>query len=259
MREHWTEFNRHCASASVRGSIRKGPGIEAVWSNTALIINNLTAAAGDRPITSPVDLRDRAQAAMQDAEGSSVPWMFGMPEVMFPAGLDIANPILDNCGLQHMMYMTVMECEGPLQPPLRPLPDDVEIRRIQTPEQAFDALHLNSSAYGMPHAVTDDVLASRSYFSNPQRDFGFVVYNRDGIAVSTATALILDNWAYIAAVATHPGHRQKGYAEAALRKAVEAAGCSRTALDASRMGQPLYAQMGYRPLHRWNFWIPKPA
>ncbi len=259
MRQHWTEFNRHCASSSVRGSIRKGPGIEAVWSNTALIINNLTVVTGDHPITRPEEFRDRAEAAMQDAAGAQVPWMFGIPEVMFPAGIDVANPIFDECGLQHMMYMTVMECDDSLAPPVRPLPDDIEIRRVQTPEQAFDALNLNSSAYGMPRAVTDDVLASRSYFSDPQRDFGFVVYNREGIAVSTATAIILDDWAYIAAVATHPEHRQKGYAEAALRKAVEAAGCGRTALDASRMGQPLYAQMGYRPLHRWNFWIPKPA
>ena len=258
MREHWIEFNRSCAQASARGSIRRRPGLEMLWSNTALVINNLTAVIGDDPI-SEQELSRCAHDALDDAAGAKVPWIFGLPETMFPAGLDAASPVLADTGLQYMMYMTVMECEGPLKPRLRPLPEDVEILRVSTPAQAFDALNLNSNAYGMPVAVTNDVLNAHTYFSDPRRDFGFVVYNRDGIAVSTATAIILDGWAYVAAVATHPEHRQRGYAEIALRTAVDAAGCSHTALDASRMGQPLYAQMGYCPLHRWNFWMPQPA
>ena len=38
-----------------------------------------------------------------------------------------------------------------------------------------------------------------------------MAYNRDGAPVSKATAIDLGGWSYIAAVATHAAHRQKGY------------------------------------------------
>ena len=83
---------------------------------------------------------------------------------------------------------------------------------------------------------------------------GFVVYSNE-IPVSTATAIDLGDWIYVAAVATEAEHRQKGYAEVAMRAALAAAPKEPTALDASRTGEPLYAQMGYTQRFRWNFWV----
>lgn len=249
----WIQFNAWCARHSTRGHIRTANGIHAAWSHTALIINNLTTPTG--PVANAVDLKARAEAAVADAAPHRLPWMFGVPEPWLPVSLDEASAVLGDAGLRHMMYMTVMECEGPLAEPVRPLPGDVEIKRVNSRALGFAALNLNSRAYGMPVAVTEDVLGANTYFSDPDKEFGFVVYNREGIPVSTATAIDLGAWIYIAAVATAAEHRQKGYAEVAMRAALAAAPQKPTALDASRMGEPLYTQMGYQRRFKWNFWV----
>jgi GNAT superfamily N-acetyltransferase len=184
--------------------------------------------------------------------------MFGIPEPWLPVALDEANAVLAGAGLQYMMYMTVMECDGALAEPVRPLPTDVDVRRVDGPGPALDALKINCRAYGMPPAVAEDVLNANVYFSDPGVDFGFVVYDEDR-PVSTATAIDLGDCIYIAAVATDPDHRRKGYAEVAMRAALAAAPARSTALDASRSGEPLYAQMGCRRRFKWNFWIAPPA
>jgi GNAT superfamily N-acetyltransferase len=254
---HWLEFNRYCAAKSKRGAIHNfGPGLENAWSNTLLIINNLTSPT--QPIASAKDLESLAATAIADAAPRGLPWMFGLSETHFSGSLEEMNAILAGVGLHHMMDMTVMECEGDLLEPTRPLPEaGIEYRRIRSRQEAWDALDLNCKAYGMPEAVTRDVVDAGTYFSDPDRDFGIVAYDTaTGEPVSTATVIRdLNGWNYVAAVATNAAHRQKGYAEAAIRKALREAGATgRTSLDASRMGQPLYAQMGYEVRHRWNFW-----
>jgi GNAT superfamily N-acetyltransferase len=249
---HWLHFNEWCARRSTRGQVRDSSGIHAAWSHTALIVNNLTIPAG--PVAGAADLTRGAEAAVADASPYGLPWMFGVPETWLPAGLEEAKTALSAAGLSHMMDMTVMECVGPVAEPLRPLPEDVEIQRIDSRASRFDALNLNSRAYGMPVEVTNDVLDANVYFTEPAKEFGFVVYTREGVPVSTATAIDLGDWMYIAAVATDADHRRKGYAEVAMRAALAAAPRKPTSLDASRMGEPLYAQMGYQRRFRWDFW-----
>ncbi len=250
---HWIHFNEWCARHSTRGQVRDSNRIHAAWSHTALIVNNLTTPAG--PVTDLAGLTACARSAIADAAPYHLPWMFGIPDPWLPASLDDANSALGEAGLRHLMYMTVMECAGPLTDPIRPLPKDAEVKRVDSRAIAFDALSLNSRAYGMPVAVTEDVIAANVYFSDPQCDFGFVVYNTAGVPVSTATAIDLGDRIYIAAVATDAEHRQKGYAELAMRASLSAAPKKPTVLDASRSGEPLYAQMGYQRRFKWNFWL----
>jgi len=251
---HWIQFNESRARCSTRGQIRDINGVHAAWSHTQLIINNLTTP--NAPIPNAADLKSCAGAAVSDAVPYRLPWMFGIPEPWLHVSLDEANTVLASAGLRYMMYMTVMECPGPLAEPLRPLPGDVVVKRIDSPDLAADSLNLNCRAYNMPLTVTEDVLAAKVYFSNPDTDFGFVVYNGDGIPVSTATAIDLGDWIYVAAVATDAEQRKQGYAEVAMRAALTAAPRKPTALDASRMGEPLYAQLGYQRRFKWNFWVP---
>lgn len=250
---HWIRFNEWCARRSTRGQIRKLDGIHAAWSHTLLIVHNLTTLTG--PLADAAELQSRAEAAVADASAYKLPWMFGIPEPWLPVSLEEANATLAGSGLHYMMYMTAMECDGPLAEPLRPLPADVEVRRVDSRATGFDALNLNCRAYGMPVAVAEDVVDANVYFSDPATEYGFVVYNREGVAVSTATAVDLGDTRYIAAVATDPDHRHKGYAEVAMRAALAAAPQKPTTLDASRMGEPLYAQMGYVRRFKWNFWV----
>ncbi|MBM3764667.1 MAG: GNAT family N-acetyltransferase [Acidobacteria bacterium] len=115
-------------------------------------------------------------------------------------------------------------------------------------------------AYGMPEIVTESVMETDAYFSRPDNEFGYVAYDGD-VAVSTATVIAIDGWLYVALVATDPAHRQKGYAEAVMRHALSVAsielGITRTALDASAMGAPVYERMGYRFTgERWSMFVP---
>jgi len=254
---HWIRFNECCARHSTRGQIRDVPGVHAAWSHTSLIVNNLTTPAG--AIAGLEALTADAGAALADAAPHALPWMFGIPDPWLPGCFEEANAACEAAGLRHLMYMTMMECPGSLAPPVRSLPANVDVRRVNTRALAFDALNLNSNAYGMPVAVTEDVLDANVYFTDPDREFGVVIYTRDGVPVSTATAVDLGDWIYIAAVATDADHRQRGYAEVAIRAALALGPAKPTSLDASSSGEPLYAQMGYQRRFKWNFWVPAAA
>lgn len=250
---HWIHFNEWCARHSTRGRIRTYGGIHATWSHTELIINNLTTPVGS--LESVADLKARAEMAVADATQYGLPWMFGIPEPWLPISLEEANTALSGAGLRHLMYMTAMECAGSLAAPLQALPKDVEVRRVLSRAVGCDALNLNCRAYGMPLSLTADLLDANVYFSDPDNEFGIVVYNREGFPVSTGTAIDLGETIYIAAVATDADHRQKGYAEVAMRAALDVAPKKPIRLDASRMGEPLYAQMGFQRRFKWNFWV----
>jgi hypothetical protein len=251
----WIRFNEWCARHSSRGRIRDSDGTHSAWSHTRLIINNLTTPSG--PFTSTDELKACGFAAVAGAGAHPPPWMFGVPEPWLPCGVEAAGAALEPAGMNYLMYMTSMEAGSPLAEPLRSLPVDVEVRRVTSSAAKFDALNLNSRAYGLPVEVTKDVLDSNTYFSDPEKEFGFVVYNREGTPVSTATGIDLGNCMYIAAVATDAAHRQKGYAELAIRAVLAAGPPKPTSLDASRTGEPLYAQMGYRRKYKWHFWAIK--
>jgi GNAT superfamily N-acetyltransferase len=80
--------------------------------------------------------------------------------------------------------------------------------------------------------------------------YGFVAYQGNK-PVSTATAIINEGCLFLFLVATMPEARRKGYGEAvvrhALQTAYEATGISRTVLQATEAGYPLYLRLGYHP------------
>ena len=62
----------------------------------------------------------------------------------------------------------------------------------------------------------------------------------------------VDGYRYVALVATAPAHRRRGYADAVMRHALEAAasayGERPTVLHATDAGRPVYERMGYTPI-----------
>jgi GNAT superfamily N-acetyltransferase len=257
----WKSFLRHCARQSVHGSLRKLEGIEAAWVHSALLINNgtyLTSPVGDEN-----DLRDRISSALADAEPHQLPWvLYLFQPYLREAGIDESREaaLVSSFGFHRMGGLRVMTGDvHRFARPAHPLPSSVEFRRVTSREDSWTALDLNTRAYGMPLEITGSVVDSGAYFRDRNREFGFVAWAND-VPVSTATVIELDGWLYVAAVATDPAHRQKGYAEAVMRQALTAAsatlGISRTALDASLMGAPLYEQMGYRQTGaEWGMYV----
>ena len=253
----WTDFLLYCARQATSGSIRELDGLQAAWVNSMLLINNGTWLTA--PVLGQADLRTRLDAAIRDAEPHKLPWVLYLLESNL-AGMGV-EAIAAELGLHRMGGLRVMTGDvAQFRPPVRPLPI-ADFRRVAPRSQdAWRALDLNTRAYGMPLEITQSVVDSGAYFSDVSRDFGFIALDGDK-PVSTATVIELGGWLYVAAVATDPEFRQRGFAEAVMRHALQAAsrelGISRTALDASLMGTPLYEQMGYqRTGESWGMYTP---
>ena len=244
----WSSFLRHAAGQSDTGSIRQFGGLEAAWVHSAMPINNATYLS--EPVSSEPDLRARFASAVEDAMPHQQPWAL----FLYEPYLKSLNPkqvasVAAEFGLANAMGLAVMTGDvKTLHEPKRPLPD-LQYRRVNSREDCWTVFGINVRSYGMPPFMTDSLLAANAYYKDPQREFGYVAF-ADGSPVSTASVIELDGWLYVALVATEPDQRQKGYAEAVMRHTLTAAaaelGISRTALDASAMGAPLYLQMGYQ-------------
>ncbi len=224
------------------------PGLRCAWGDCALPITNgyyLTA-----PVASVEELAERLRQARQDAaKRSALPWLFYAPAEMVPAlgfgGVDAAGVTE---GLAPFMSLREMTADMKnLQAPKRPFPE-VEYERVDSRDGATTVLEINLGAYGMPMEMLPSCVDSEMFLAGKMRECGMLA-RVNGVAVSTASVIDLDGVLYVAMVATHPDHRQRGYADAVMRKALEVAaaefGLTRAALDASAMGEPVYAAMGF--------------
>ncbi|MBL8214523.1 MAG: GNAT family N-acetyltransferase [Bryobacterales bacterium] len=252
MNQLWADFVRYAARQSKVGSMRASVGLEAAWVNSTLPFCNgtfLTAAPADA-----ADLVRQLEAAKADAAPHALPWALFTYDPHFE---NLAIPA--ESGFARVMGVRVMTADiARLAAPRRPLPA-LDFRRVTDDTGARHALDLNMQAYGMPSEMTESVLATGAFFGDPSREFGFVGY-ANGTPVSTASAVLIDGWLYVALVATMPGHQKNGYAEAvmrhALQQAAKATNVTRTSLDATDAGAPLYAQMGYTETgETWGMWM----
>jgi GNAT superfamily N-acetyltransferase len=90
--------------------------------------------------------------------------------------------------------------------------------------------------------------------------FAYVGY-REGHAVTAAATFLENSRLYVGFVATLPQARRNGYAEAVMRHSLEAAarscGLSRTVLQATEAGYPVYEAMGYRQVAHFQAYFPQ--
>lgn len=254
MNQLWADFVRYSARQSNVGSLRTpAEGLEAAWTNSTLPFLNGTFFTS-APV-SEEDLRRRIEAAKADAAPHGLPW-----------GLYTYDPdfttlqIPADSGFERAMGVRVMTADtARLQAPIRPLPSAVEFRRVTDDAGARDAFNINMRAYGLPEEMSESLLATKACLANPSLEFGYVAYV-GGVPVSTTSVILIEGWLYVALVATSPDHRKKSYAEAVMRHALEqasaATGITRTSLDATDAGAPLYAQMGYTETgETWGLWM----
>jgi predicted GNAT family acetyltransferase len=72
---------------------------------------------------------------------------------------------------------------------------------------------------------------------------------------------MVDGHRYVALVATDPGQQRRGYAEAAMRRALELSagvhGERPTVLHATDAGRPIYQRMGYAAISTHTIFIEK--
>jgi len=133
---------------------------------------------------------------------------------------------------------------------------DLEPRRdldLDSAPRWADVGRLNDLAYGLSGAPLETALSGL-----PDAAAVHVLVARvDGAAAGSAVVLVCDRNAYVCFVAVAPAARGRGLCSELLRRALARArdeGATSTTLEASAMGAPIYAAMGYRVLGEMGMW-----
>jgi ribosomal protein S18 acetylase RimI-like enzyme len=148
-----------------------------------------------------------------------------------------------------------MQLATPLEEKM--LLDGARLVRVKDEAGISDAAAVNREAY---QSLAFSAEAVDAIYGRPGRalesQLGVYVVYRGDEPVSTATLLQSAGVGGIYWVGTREAWRGKGYAEACTRAVANAgfeAGARVIALQATRMGEPLYRRLGFRIVgaHRW--------
>jgi len=245
----WRSFAQRCPS----GEIIDAPEVFIASANVTWPIMN--AAFLPAPAETEESLKRAVTSASAYFASKGRGWMFMLSEDWLTPGLrEKAPQLLASAGLKPSMDATGMVTER-LARPVRPLAP-LEFRRVTREEGAREIADINGESYDTPLEIAREAIDVPGMFDGDCQ--GYVGY-AGSKAVTCTAVLKVDGVAYVALVATRAAHRQQGYAEAAIRHALAQArtawGVERTVLHASRAGYPVYLQMGYRPVTRFDFYV----
>jgi len=221
------------------------PGLAISWPNTDFPFYNalfLTEHLMDAQM-----LEDRVQqaAAYLRAHQKSGLFVVCLDNVSGPAKKTLAT-VLAGAKFVQAIPMTgmagdILPIEAPGHPALR-------FERIGDDRTIQEFAQLNCIAYNVPIEASHSLVKEHTLWH--EHAHGFVAYEGH-TPVSTATAVINEGRLYLFLVATLPEARRKGYGEAVVRHALQAAhtatGIRRTVLHATEAGYPIYQRLGYRP------------
>jgi len=158
-----------------------------------------------------------------------------------------------------------MICSARLDDPV--VPDGVTLVQVGDTQGVQDAVAVNAEAYatyGMPLDVLPDVF-DQPHAVVANEDTVIVVAYLEGRPVATALTYMSGGVGALQWVGTVPDVRSMHLGRAVTVWATNAAfdrGASSCSLQASPMGEPLYAKLGYETVYHWRefvCWQPPPA
>ena len=240
-----------CAGAP--GYVEKAAdGVQYVFSGTPIGFFNVALLTG-RDISSD-GLKRHADSASAWAAIRHVPWLFVITHERLAPGLDAAA-ILDGCGLATTMPLTGMLANQVA--PADAIPDGLELTVADDDEACSAVLDVNGLAYGMDLDAGKDLIGKRAFWTRHVA----VVGTTGGKFSCCAAVLMVDGYRYVALVATDPSQQRRGYADAAMRRALQHAavvhGERPTVLHATEAGRPIYERMGYRTISNHTIFMEK--
>lgn len=217
------------------------PGVAFQMFNAAF----LSSTVEDR-----AELERRLARAKQFFAARKMAWAFWICEgwLARPARRALTYACED-FGLRTVAEMPGMIAEA-LREPKRPLVSGLHVRRADTPAMMEDFRAIGSVCFHVPppwfYEVFDDATLSRPFIC-------WVGY-RGSVPVATAATVVSRGVIGVYNVATMPDVRGRGYGEAVMRHAIEAAaaesGLHRVILQSTAMGESLYKQLGFREVTR---------
>jgi GNAT superfamily N-acetyltransferase len=239
---------RRVLANSPSPSVREEPGLVMVGSGTPIPLFNPAFVVG--PTDDGVGL---VKTVIEHYGSAGTPFVLYFLDELSPG---LAGPSLEAGLVEHW--------QAPLMV-LDPIPERAAHEVEGLAISALDASNIDDYAdalaagFGMPRQVADWFLGTAPQaiegFS------GFVAY-LDGRPVATSGLFVTDDIAGVYNVATIPDARGKGVGAAVTWAAVDAgraAGASRSILQASGDGEPVYARMGYATPTRYRQFEPGPT
>ncbi|HVA10253.1 MAG TPA: GNAT family N-acetyltransferase [Acidimicrobiales bacterium] len=136
-------------------------------------------------------------------------------------------------------------------------PDGVELRAVTDIQGVIDFVTINAEAYatyGMPADVLPDLFDLPELVVADERTFVVVAYMADR-PVATALTFVSDGVGGIQWVGTVPDVRNMGLGRTVTEWATNLAfakGASSCTLQASPMGEPIYAALGYETVYHYR-------
>lgn len=227
-------------------------GVEYIFSGRPIAFFNVAVITG-RGIDSDA-LEARAERACAWSSNKGVPWLFIVTrEALDPATDPVA--VLDACGLAPIMALTGMYAQRVA--PAAHVPDGLQLTVPQSDSECSAVVDVNAAAYGMDLESGKDLIGTRSFWTDHFAVLGLTA----GRPACCAAVLMVEGIRYVALVATDPAQQRRGYADAAMRRALELSaevhGERPTVLHATDAGRPVYERMGYAPITTHTLFMEK--
>ena len=240
-----------CAGGPGR-SFAAGDGIEYIFSGLPIGFFNVALLTGED--ISADRLEALGRAACDWAADKNLPWLFVVTHETLQPGVD-ATAVLDHCELAPMMPLTGMLAQKVA--PASRIPEGLQIDVPQDDSGCSALLDVNSLAYGMDLEAGKPVIGTRSFWNGHVPVLGRV----GDTPACCAAVMMVDGHRYVALVATDPAQQRRGYAEAAMRTALDVAarehGERPTVLHATEAGRPIYQRMGYEHIANHTIFMEK--
>lgn len=216
------------------------PGVEYVFSGVPISFFNAAILTGSG-VTSYA-LQTLGEKARAWAEDHCVPWLLIVTNETLAPGTDVVAA-LDASGYAPAMPLTGMLAQRVA--PSAQMPESFDLQVADTDTACTAIMDVNAEAYAMSLAAANDIWGKADFWKHHVAVLG----SAGAQPVSSAAVLKVSGHRYVALVATAPGQQRRGYADAAMRYALEVAcqayGDLPTFLHASDAGRPVYERMGY--------------
>jgi GNAT superfamily N-acetyltransferase len=229
----------------------QGDGLSLIFTGLPIPFFNVGLLTGRG--LSAGELKALAGRACEWASTRPVPWLFVVTHDAIEEGVDPAA-VLDSCGLAPIMPLTGMLAERVGEPHESP---GLHLTVPSDDASCCALVDLNAAAYAMDLETSKPLLGRAGFWKGHFPVVGLA----DGAPASTASVLMVDGIRYVALVATAPGQQRRGFADAAMRRALQLAadvhGEKPTVLHATEAGRPVYERMGYATISRHTAYMSK--
>jgi GNAT superfamily N-acetyltransferase len=239
---------RVLATSRRRGSVHELPGVSIASLGVSFQMFN--SAFLSQPVESAIELERRLAAASEYFQDRRMRWSFWICEdwLAIPVRRKLSRAC-ENVGLRLSSDMPGLAAEF-VRPPLRKLPP-LDVRLVQSKETLDDFRSIGSTSFHVPHAWFSEVF---DLGVAQRQEFICWVGYVNGAPVATAATVTSHGVIGVYNVATSPDYRQRGYAEAITRYAIDAAlratDAESVVLQSTSQGLSLYEHMGFQIVSR---------